>query len=362
MARGSFNVLGLKGKGTLKNPYIVKINQGETIVKRVTNVNDLVIKLGEIEKGIFEEKQVDAKVNIINKLSLISLKPTLKTKNFVVEITKVKKVYIKVEVIELCTKPSLHLLSIGNSFSEDALTYLYDIAKSANISDLLIGYLYTGGAPLKKHYYNLKKNSNYERFSLNRNGNWEELPHLKIKEVISKYQWNYISFQQASGYSGLKKTYKPYLKKLVLKVKRIFSYETKFIWQQTWAYSKDSDHGGFKFYQNNQEEMFAKIIKTMNEMILPNPLFEKIIPSGTVIQTLRSKGLEEEFITRDGFHLNLIQGRYAVALMWFKQITGLSLELVKFVPSEITLKQFELIKNVVEDVYNNPYLLMEGGA
>ena len=58
----------------------------------------------------------------------------------------------------------MNVLSIGNSFSQDAHTYLHQIARK-NGDELNAFNLYIGGCPLSLHYRNmLKDDDSYEFF------------------------------------------------------------------------------------------------------------------------------------------------------------------------------------------------------
>ena len=48
----------------------------------------------------------------------------------------------------------MKILSIGNSFSEDAQRYLHQIA-NANGDDIFCANLYIGGCSLERHYNNI---------------------------------------------------------------------------------------------------------------------------------------------------------------------------------------------------------------
>ena len=48
----------------------------------------------------------------------------------------------------------MKLLAVGNSFSQDACTFLHQTAQAQGL-DLEVTNLYIGGCPLEKHYQNL---------------------------------------------------------------------------------------------------------------------------------------------------------------------------------------------------------------
>ena len=64
-------------------------------------------------------------------------------------------------------KKKIKVLSIGNSFSQDAHRYLYEIAKN-NGTDLKSVNLYIGGCGLHKHFINI--NNDAKAYELEFNG------------------------------------------------------------------------------------------------------------------------------------------------------------------------------------------------
>ena len=51
---------------------------------------------------------------------------------------------------------AIHVLSIGNSFSQDAHRYLHDVARNEGVV-LETANLYVGGCPLERHFRNMKQ-------------------------------------------------------------------------------------------------------------------------------------------------------------------------------------------------------------
>jgi hypothetical protein len=85
-----------------------------------------------------------------------------------------------------------------------------------------------------------------------------------------------------------------------------------------------------------------------------------LIPVGKVIQRLRDSVPEFDFqatgrsLNRDGYHLDLIYGRFAAALTWYGALTGRDVRQVGFVPfvdeRQGERKLLDIIKNTVYDV------------
>ena len=100
----------------------------------------------------------------------------------------------------------MKVLSIGNSFSEDAQRYLHAIAENEGL-DLFSANLYIGGCSLELHYNNLI--SAVELYMYYENA--EFVRSSTIKEGIAAHDWDVITLQQASHFSYKPDTYYPYI-------------------------------------------------------------------------------------------------------------------------------------------------------
>ena len=52
----------------------------------------------------------------------------------------------------------LKILTIGNSFSDDTMEYVWNIADSLGVEDIYLGNLYLGGCTLDTHAFNARGN------------------------------------------------------------------------------------------------------------------------------------------------------------------------------------------------------------
>ncbi len=253
---------------------------------------------------------------------------------------------------------ALEILAIGNSFSVDGLQYVYDVAKSLGISKVTLGNLYIGGCSLETHYTNAKNDSAAYTYYFNNSGSWTTTKSYKISKAIASQSWDYISMQQNSGNSGLESTYNSNLTNLISYVKNKLpsGSKTKLIWHMTWAYQKDSTHSSFANYSKNQSTMYKGIVAAVQNKILTNSNFSMVIPCGTAVQNVRSS-YTGDTLTRDGYHMSYGQGRYLLALMWVKQITGLSIDKIKYRPSDVD-DQFQYVAiEAVNKAYSKPYAI-----
>jgi len=239
------------------------------------------------------------------------------------------------------------ILSIGNSFSEDAHRWLHKLAKDNGV-ELETVNLFIGGCGLETHWNNLKENR--ADYDFQPNGNIGERK-ISIAEALDLEKWDIITIQQVSQLSGVYESYEPYLSSVISIVRKVQPNAKVYI-HQTWAYETDSNHGGFVNYNNNQAEMYRAIEQASEKAA--KSINAKLLPSGKIIQILRDTVPEFDYknkglsLCRDGFHLSLDYGRFTAAATWLKTITG----------KEIKTSNFEdfnpvLISKIVDVVNKN---------
>ena len=217
---------------------------------------------------------------------------------------------------------TVRILAVGNSFSEDAIDqYFHEICEAAG-KRVIIGNLYIGGCPLERHLLNARMDSAAYRFRrIGLDGKTITADPVTLSSALRSDQWDYVSFQQASNFSGLYDTYAP-LKPLVAYVDSVTgSDRPRYMWHQTWAYSPSSTHGAFPNYGCDQKVMYDSIVAAGRRVMADLPSLSFIIPSGTAIQIAREKTGNPD-LTRDGYHLDPLIGRYVAACTWFEAIFG----------------------------------------
>ena len=211
------------------------------------------------------------------------------------------------------------ILAIGNSFSQDAVEqYLHEIA-AADGQKVIIGNMYIGGCSLAKHLHNAKENlPAYKYRKIGLDGIKVETLEFTLERALADEQWDYVSVQQQSGQSGLYDTWMESLPEILNYIKARLPEKTKFMIHQTWAYDKTSDHKQFKNYNHDQTLMYNAIIDAVKKVSKQTGI-KMVIPSGTAVQNARTTILKDE-ITRDGYHMHKVNGRYTVACTWYEKI------------------------------------------
>ena len=207
---------------------------------------------------------------------------------------------------------TVRILAIGNSFSQDAVEqYLHELAEAEGISTI-IGNMFIGGCSLERHVKNARDNAPaYAYRKIGTDGKKREM-------VLADEDWDYVSLQQASPFSGMYETYEASLPELIEYVKARLPKKTKLMLHQTWAYASTSKHSGFKNYNCNQLTMYQAIANAVKKAAKANKI-KIVIPSGTAIQNARTSFIGDH-LNRDGYHLDVKIGRYTAACTWFERI------------------------------------------
>lgn len=246
----------------------------------------------------------------------------------------------------------LKILSIGNSFSDDAMQYVYQVAKDAGVEKITLGNMFIGGCSLATHLSNAKNDRGAYDYRTNTNGTWTTKGGVSIKTAVTSDDWDFITFQQVSGQSGIADSYDD-LNELI-SIVEMLNPSARLAWHMTWAYKTGSSHSDFGKYNKDQMTMYNAIVGAVEEKILTNDKIEIVIPSSTSIQNVRTSFIGDT-ITRDGYHLSYGMGRYIASMTYVKALTGLSVENAITRPNEIDSYEITAIIEAVNNAIITPY-------
>ena len=208
----------------------------------------------------------------------------------------------------------MKILSIGNSFSQDAQRYLHRIAKKDGL-ELTTANLCIGGCSLRTHYLNmLNENVAYD-FEFNGETTFIK---VSLKQALEGTEWDVITLQQASAFSADAETYLPYIEELVQYIKK-YAPRSKIFVHETWAYEDGCERLKSIVNYNSAQEMFEDI-RSAYAAAAKAIKADGLIPCGTVMLKALSLGIKK--IHRDTFHASLGTGRYLLGLTWYKVLTG----------------------------------------
>ena len=210
----------------------------------------------------------------------------------------------------------MKILTIGNSFSDDATRYMYQIARSERVHFEVVN-VSIGGCSLERHYRNMLDDK--KDYCLVFNGVYTGF-YTTLREALLSREWDVITIQQVSHLSFNQDSYYPYITALVEYIRECQP-KAKLLLQETWAYEEGSDRllniAGYE----TRQAMLADI-QSAYATVCEEEGFDGVIPSGTLFGMMLDKGIVK--VHRDTFHASLGLGRYALGLLWFRMLTGRS--------------------------------------
>lgn len=252
---------------------------------------------------------------------------------------------------------TLKILAIGNSFSVDAMEYLYRIAKSAGVEEIVLGDLYIGSCTLETHVTHAKKNDSAYTYYKNASGNWTTTADTSFLTGLKDEEWDVITVQQSSKVAGFTNTYDIYLTQLLDEVRREMpNPNAEIFFHMTWASQQGYSASFFQEnYGGSQLTMYSRIVSAVQKTVMQEPRIVGLIPNATAIQNARTSFVGDN-LTRDGHHLSYTLGRYIAGLTFFSSITGIDPERVTYVPSaDITPEVRAMAISSVKDAIVHPF-------
>ena len=219
---------------------------------------------------------------------------------------------------------TLRILAIGNSFSDDGMEHLPALLEDMGIENVEVARLYIGGCSLERHVkcYNTQEAAYEFNHSKAGENHWvKSAEKVPMQHALEMGEWDIITLQQVSGLSGKYESYVPHLDRLIAIVSKAQP-QAELVWHMTWSYAKESTHGDFPKYDRDQQKMYDAITDCVHRLLKAYDCFEKIILSGTAIQSLRLSeiNISPKDFTRDGYHMDLGAGRYALACTWYETL------------------------------------------
>ena len=166
------------------------------------------------------------------------------------------------------------------------MEYVYQAAKAAGVENVVLGNLYIGGCSLATHLSNAKNDNAAYTYRTNTAGTWSSKGSVSIKTAVESDDWDFISFQQVSGNSGVASTYDDLV--ALMNIVEPLNPSARLVWHMTWAYQSNSTHSDFGKYNKDQMTMYNAIVSAVQTKVVTNDRIEIVIPAGTSIQNVRT--------------------------------------------------------------------------
>lgn len=195
------------------------------------------------------------------------------------------RIRLSMIVVLLCTiqvslfaqEKTVKLLTVGNSFAENALKHLPRIVEAAG-DKLIFAKANLGGHSLQQHWGYVEK---FEADNQDPAGSPYVKKTMSLQQLLVKDQWDYVTIQQLSIKSHNPDTYHPYAENLYNYIHK-YAPQAKILAQQIWAYRVDDP----RFLPTNKEEGGPKSHQEMYQMVrdanhaLAKQLNIGLLPSG----------------------------------------------------------------------------------
>ena len=220
----------------------------------------------------------------------------------------------------------MKILCVGNSFSQDAARYVWNITRAAGI-DVKIVNVYIGGCSLEKHYRNMLSEKPAYEFEIN--GMVHSRIYVSLKDALLSDTWDVITLQQQSLAGADADSFEPYARELMAYFKK-YAPKARIFMNSTWGYKPGSERllkTGFESHAAMQ-----KAIEGVYEQYAEQLHADGIIPSGRAILLANERKAPK--IYRDEYHMSYGFGRYLLGLVFAAKLCAVD-------PTENTFCDFD---------------------
>ncbi len=178
------------------------------------------------------------------------------------------------------------VLAVGNSFSQNALTFFSKIAGAAG-DKVVAKNAMIGGCDFERHMRHA------DAFEANPDDPvGRPYPSKKsLKDLLTQEQWDYVTIQQASPKSFKPETYHPHVDRLIAYIKK-YAPQAEIVIHQTWAYRDDHPFWGDKTL--NTDVMYKRLRAAYDGLAKDTGF--RMIPCGDAMETARQDPAWGKFV------------------------------------------------------------------
>lgn len=177
---------------------------------------------------------------------------------------------------------TVRVLTIGNSFAQNACKYVKGIAADGGVK-LIVGGANLGGCTLERHARlarQFQSDNSTRAYSQTISGRTTK---LSLQEYLAADAWDFVTIQQQSALSYQPDSYHPHIDELVAVIHE-HAPGAKVLIHQTWAYRPDSPY----YAERNltQAEMHARLVTAYDDVAAQ--FNADLIPVGAAFHAVRS--------------------------------------------------------------------------
>lgn len=267
---------------------------------------------------------------------------------------------------------TIRLLTIGNSFADNATEYLPAIAEADPGVTLVLGKANLGGCTLERH-------ATLAAASAADTSKGPYAGKKSLQEMLKKEPWDFVTLQQQSQLSADYATFQPWLDQLRDLV-RTGAPQAEMLLHETWAYRPD--HPLLPTMKMNQVQMYEHIRESYAQAAAHLGGL-RLLPVGTAFQRARSvPGYAEAYpipkavieavkfpalppqphslvvgyfwqkdsqkLGQDAKHAN-IRGKYLGAAVWWEVLTGKDIRQNPFRPDKLDAEDWKFLQTCAHE-------------
>jgi hypothetical protein len=248
-------------------------------------------------------------------------------------------------------RKSVKLLTIGNSFADNAMDPLPELAKAGG-KQLTVFRANLGGHSLGQHAGYLLA---YEKDSADPKGRaYKKRAHpvtgekkdFSLREALQSMDWDVVTIQQASPLSFKPETYQPHAGILIDYIRK-YAPKAEILIFQTWAYPDDYypkfQGGGGKL---DQETMYKGLVAAYQK--LSDETHLRMIPVGDAFQAARALPNPISLNIKGDRHANN-NGKYLAAAVFYEMIFRDNVEAVSKEPKTVSPEDAKVLRRVAHE-------------
>lgn len=214
---------------------------------------------------------------------------------------------------------TVKILTIGNSFANNACQYLEQITESVKGCNIVIGKANVGGCSLEQHASMIKK--------CEKDTSFKPYNGKSLKEWLVEDKWDVVTIQQVSHLSFKAESFQPFADEICELIKK-YAPQAKVYIHETWAYAPDCSR--LEGFGITNTRMYRKLRK--NYKVLSKRYDAPILTSGDAFsRTYKKDSSIDLWNDNDRFHASM-NGCYLAGCVWFTELFDRSPQEVQFVP------------------------------
>lgn len=240
-------------------------------------------------------------------------------------------------------RQEVKLLTVGNSFADNSVTYLSGIAKVAG-KKLVLFRANLPAHTLQQHVAYLKA---FETDPGNPKGSPYNNPaapgtKISLREALQSKPWDVVTIQQASAWSFIPASYQPHANILIATIRQ-YAPQAEIMIHETWAYGDDVFP---KFNQGkkstlDQQKMYDGLKAAYQKLAMETGL--RILPVGDAFQKARAQGIVVN--GKENVHANP-NGQLLGGAVFYEVLFQDNVENVPFVPKGMAPEMAQTLRRI----------------